>query len=206
MPKINVYLPDDLAAAVKASGVPVSAVCQRALEDAVRKSGGPMGDMSRFTDRARKALALAKQHAAEQGAGLGSEFLLMGLIDEGAGIAARAMSALGVTSASVAEVVQGRPPMEDGDAVLALTLRESLTMGHNYIGTEHLLLGATRTLSDVLAALNVPASSVRREVTALLTAAGVPAPAPPKELSPDVSAKLDEVLRRLEQLEKRLPQ
>ena len=204
MPKVNVYLPDDLAEAVRRTGVPVSSVCQRALEEAVRQSGGPVGDMSRFTDRARRALSLASARAGDAGAGVGSEFLLMGLIDEGSGIAARAMTTLGVTTNRVIEWCQDKPPLEDRDAVLALALREALTMNHNYIGTEHLLLAVTRTLTDALSALNVPASSVRKEVVALLTAAGVPAPAPAKEMPADVGAKLDEVIKRLEQLEKRL--
>ena len=96
MPKINVYLPDDLAAAVRDTHVPVSAVCQNALERAVRDvtslratdeppaSNSPgVGAFARFTPRARKAVALAEDAAREVPHNhVGTEHLLLGLIKD----------------------------------------------------------------------------------------------------------------------------
>src|SRR3954469_21727660 len=97
MPKINVYLPDDLAESVKDSGIPVSAICQRALEQAVRRvntiRAAALGDLGvedlaarlpNFTERARTTLRLAVKQAREQGAAeVGTEHLLGGVLAEG---------------------------------------------------------------------------------------------------------------------------
>src|SRR5438045_3375467 len=107
MPKINVYLPDDLAEAVRASGVPVSAVCQRALAHAVRdvKSAAshrePKLGWERLTQRARTVMRLAETYASAAGADLNSCFVLLAMIQEGEGVAARALDALGVTTDAV---------------------------------------------------------------------------------------------------------
>src|SRR5689334_9408393 len=101
MPKINVYLPDDLAEAVKEAGVPVSPVCQRALEGAVRRvaavrqaaqldlgQGDPTATLTHFTARARTAVRLAIEQAREAGAPeVGTEQLLAGLLAEGGNLA-----------------------------------------------------------------------------------------------------------------------
>jgi ATP-dependent Clp protease ATP-binding subunit ClpC len=113
MPKINVYLPDDLAAAVKAAEIPVSAVCQKALADAVqavtlaRKVVALLRDpdfdpdarpelaarlAGRMTDRVKTSVELA--HQAAEGP-VGTRHLLVGLIDEGGNLAVRLLPALG---------------------------------------------------------------------------------------------------------------
>ncbi|MEO7442163.1 MAG: Clp protease N-terminal domain-containing protein, partial [Acidimicrobiales bacterium] len=94
MPKINVYLPDDLAEAVKAASIPVSSVCQRALEQALQTAGAvresvrrPPGDggiYGRLTDRARHVLMLAETQARQHRHGeVGSVHLLLAMLDEG---------------------------------------------------------------------------------------------------------------------------
>src|SRR4051794_32714388 len=103
MPKINVYLPDELAEAVRDSGVPVSAICQRALETSVRRvtairaatigelaGEDPTTKLPHFTERARKTVKLAIETAREDGsAQVGTEHLLRGIINEGNNMALR---------------------------------------------------------------------------------------------------------------------
>src|SRR5438477_12949457 len=115
MPKINVYLPDDLAAAVRDAHVPVSAVCQNALERAVRdvtslratdvaphEDHPGLGTLGRFTPRARKALVLAEDAAREVPHNyVGTEHLLLGLIDEGGNLAVKVLEALEVELADL---------------------------------------------------------------------------------------------------------
>jgi ATP-dependent Clp protease ATP-binding subunit ClpA len=108
VPKINVYLPDDLAEAVKDAGVPVSTICQRALETAVRRVTSirqaalsevnlddPAGRMSYFTVRARAAVKLALQQAREEGAAFaGTGHLLAGVLAEGGNLAIEVLRAM----------------------------------------------------------------------------------------------------------------
>jgi hypothetical protein len=115
-------------------------------------SGGPQ-DFNRFTPRARNVVAAA--HNAAHAAGsleVNSEHLVLGLLDEPKGIAARAIEASGVPSETLRQRVSAAlPPRADavpdlipygarGKKALELTFREALRLGHNYIGTEHILL------------------------------------------------------------------
>ena len=115
VPKINVYLPDDLAEAVKEMGVPVSAICQRALEASVRRVtairqatlGGvqlddPAGRMAHFTARARSAVGLAVRSAIASGSGfVGTEHLLAGLLAEGTNLALTVLTSMEIEPAAV---------------------------------------------------------------------------------------------------------
>src|SRR4051794_5149251 len=131
MPKINVYLPDDLAVAVRDAQVPVSAVCQRALERAVRdvsslraadqapSEGEPArGMFQRFTPRARNALSRAEGAARERGhREVGTEHVLLGLLDEGANLAIKVLESLDIELADlraelVGSMAVGGEPME----------------------------------------------------------------------------------------------
>ena len=108
MPKINVYLPDELAEAVRAANLPVSAICQRALEQAVRRMAAvrevTTGNLSserlavllpRFTDRARAVLTLATETArAQRSSELGTRHLLAGVLAEGGNLALQVLGAL----------------------------------------------------------------------------------------------------------------
>lgn len=115
MPKINVYLPDDLAEAVRETGIPVSAVCQRALEQAVRRvaairattPGDLLGDdhagrLAYFTARARSAVKRAVELArAEDAATVGTGHLLGGLLDEEGNLALRVLEVMELDTATI---------------------------------------------------------------------------------------------------------
>ena len=140
----------------------------------------------RFTDRSRRALVLAQQEAHLLGHDhIGTEHLLIGLIDEEDGIAARVLAELGVTRQAVRDRVEetvGRSAGESsGNApftprmkkVLELSLREGLQLGHSYIGTEHMLLGLVRegegVAARVLQELGVELPQVRQSVIQVLS-------------------------------------
>jgi ATP-dependent Clp protease ATP-binding subunit ClpC len=118
----------------------------------------------RFTDRARRVVVLAQEEARGLGhAYIGTEHLLLGLIREGEGVAARALTSLGVSfdaiQAQIVEVIGaggGQPPghipfTPRAKKILELALRESQQLGHDYIGTEHILLGIVREREGVAA-------------------------------------------------------
>ena len=139
----------------------------------------------RFTDRARRVVVLAQDEARRLDHNyIGTEHLLLGLIREGEGVAAKALEALGISLDTVRQQVeqiigQGQqapsghiPFTPRAKKVLELSLRESQQMGHNYIGTEHILLGLIRqgdgTAARVLAGLGADLSGVRAQVLQLL--------------------------------------
>lgn len=168
MPKINVYLPDDLAGAVKDSGVPVSTICQRALEQAVRRvaatrttalSGLAAEDvlarLTHFTVRARTAVSLAMEQAQARGTRVvGTEQLLGGLLAEGGSLALQVLRAMEIDPERITRELAARSAAKPATAaasgagrfsgpaadVLALAVTEALAFGHDYIGCEHLLL------------------------------------------------------------------
>jgi ATP-dependent Clp protease ATP-binding subunit ClpA len=169
MPKINVYLPDDLAEAVRESGVPVSTICQRALEQAVRRvtairatvlsdltAEDVMARLAHFTVRARAAVSLAAEQAQADGARVvGTEHLLGGLLAEGGNLAVHVLGAMEIEAGQVARDLARQPAAApavaaDGGArtfsgcaanALALAVTEAMALGHNYTGCEHVLLG-----------------------------------------------------------------
>jgi ATP-dependent Clp protease ATP-binding subunit ClpC len=230
MPKINVYLPDELADAVRDAQVPVSAICQSALERAVREVSAlrgseeapvteqDFGPFTRFTPRARKAVALAQDEAHELRHGaVGPEHLLLGVLDEGGNLALEVLGALEVEPDDVrselmasmegpAEKAPGRVRFAPlAKKALQAALREALGLGHNYIGCEHLLLGLVATeeglASMVLRRMGVELRTTRRVVPTALAGhihrqGQVPPPPPP--------SALDEILRRLDEIERRL--
>jgi ATP-dependent Clp protease ATP-binding subunit ClpC len=195
MPKINVYLPDDLAESVKDSGVPVSAICQRALEQAVRRvnaiRAATLGDLGvedlaarlpNFTERARTTLRLAVKQAREQGAAeVGTEHLLGGLLAEGGNLGLQVLQVLEIQPSQLTrelERVAPASPSEEtarrfsGPAAnaLELTATEAIGMQHNYIGCEHLLVALALepdgAAGRALRALGADARAVRRTVSA----------------------------------------
>jgi len=135
----------------------------------------------RFTRDARKVVVLAQEEARTFNHNyIGTEHLLLGLIREGKGVAARALNHLGVRLDAAREQVEsivgygeegtgGQAPFTPrSKKVLELALREALQLGHNYIGTEHILLGlvgeSEGVAARVLTHLNVSPDRVRREV------------------------------------------
>lgn len=140
----------------------------------------------RFTDRARRVVVLAQEEARLLNHSyIGTEHILLGLIHEGEGVAAKALEALGISlegvRAQVEEVIgQGTsspsghiPFTPRAKKVLELSLREALQLGHNYIGTEHILLGLIRegegVAAQVLEKLGADLQRVRHQVLQLLS-------------------------------------
>jgi hypothetical protein len=143
----------------------------------------------RFTDRARRVVVLAQEEARLLNHDyIGTEHILLGLIQEGDGVAARALESLGISLDAVrarVEDIIGRgdehPPSHipftpRAKKVLELSLREALQLGHNYIGTEHILLGLIRegegVAAQVLVELGGDADRVRQEVKRVQSTAG----------------------------------
>jgi ATP-dependent Clp protease ATP-binding subunit ClpC len=173
----------------------------------------------RFTDRARRVVVLAQEEARMLNHNyIGTEHILLGLIHEGEGVAAKALEALGISleavRSQVEEIIgQGQqapsghiPFTPRAKKVLELSLREALQLGHNYIGTEHILLGLIRegegVAAQVLVKLGADLNRVRQQVIQLLSgyqgkeavASGGPA-----EGTPSTSLVLDQFGRNLTQ-------
>src|ERR671931_652874 len=156
----------------------------------------------RFTDRARRVVVLAQEEARMLNHNyIGTEHILLGLIHEGEGVAAKALESLGIALEGVRQQVeeiigQGQqapsghiPFTPRAKKVLELSLREALQLGHNYIGTEHILLGLIRegegVAAQVLQKLGADLNRVRQQVIQL-----------PRE------AKLDPVIGREKEIER----
>src|SRR5215207_6140417 len=176
----------------------------------------------RFTDRARRVVVLAQEEARMLNHNyIGTEHILLGLIHEGEGVAAKALESLGISLEGVRQQVeeiigQGQqapsghiPFTPRAKKVLELSLREALQLGHNYIGTEHILLGLIRegegVAAQVLVKLGADLNRVRQQVIQLLsgyqgketTGAGVGSGQP--EGAPAGSVVLDQFGRNLTQ-------
>ena len=140
----------------------------------------------RFTDRARRVVVLAQDEARSLNHNyIGTEHLLLGLITEGEGVAAKALESLDINKdavrAAVIDIIgEGEKPVEGhipftprAKRVFELSLREALQLGHNYIGTEHLLLGLLKegegVASQVLIKLGADLGKVRQTVIELLS-------------------------------------
>ena len=139
----------------------------------------------RFTDRARRVLVLAQEEARDLNHNfIGTEHILLGLIHESDGVAAKALGSLGISLERVREKVgetigaagsstTGAPFTPRAKKVLELSLREALQLGHNYIGTEHMLLGLVRegegVAAQVLVSLGADLSRVRHQVIQLVS-------------------------------------
>jgi ATP-dependent Clp protease ATP-binding subunit ClpC len=237
MPKINVYLPEELAAAVKDAQLPVSAICQTALERAVRDvtsargSDEPPGDsrawlglFGRFTQRARQALELAEQAARDVPHNyVGTEHVLLGMIEQGDNLGLEVLQSLDIeiddlrgeltaTMGPPTGDVQGHIPFTPrAKHLLEVTAKESMTLGHNYIGCEHILLGLIADqdgmAGKVLRRMGVELRTTRRAVVTALSGfvhaqqATSTAPTPPP---PALSDALAEIRDRLDAIERRL--
>jgi ATP-dependent Clp protease ATP-binding subunit ClpC len=234
MPKINVYLPDELAEAVKAAKLPVSTVCQRALEDALRGAasvregarsvGAPYGRS--VTGRLQRAVDLASEAAATRGhRSVGTEHLLLGMLDEGGNLALQVLRALDVDPADVRTEVEPRLEVRQPSAgqaapdgaspertpiaerTLELAGQEAIRMGHNYLGCEHLLLGLVAEEDGVggrvLRSMGVELTVTRRAVVTALSGYVHATQRRPQVDAQDVGA-LAQVLERLDRIEQRL--
>ena len=181
----------------------------------------------RFTDRARRVVVLAQDVEARRlnHDYVGTEHLLLGLLHEGKGVAGRALDSLGISLEAARQQVEeiiGRgqqapsghiPFTPRAKKVLELSLREALQLGHDYIGTEHILLGLLRegdgVAVQVLVRLGADLNRVRQQVIQLLH--GHPAEEPVSARStagelrlPGVQAHLEAVEQRLTAIEQRI--
>ena len=241
MPKVSVYLPDDLADAVRDAQVPVSAICQAALERAVREvtaargvdepppeGVSAVGLFARFTPRARQAAVLANEAARGVPHGfVGTEHVLLGILDQGDNVAIRALDELQVDRDELRAELRASMLPPAGAAPtghvpftprakrsLELAAKEALALGHNYIGCEHLLLGLLATeeglASRVLRRLGVEHRTTRMAVVSVLTRVGPPSvgratpPRAPSSASTSTDATLARILERLDAIERRL--
>ena len=191
MPKINVYLPDDLADAVRESGLPVSTICQRALEEAVRRitairqtaldeidADQLTARLPSFTPRAVAVIAMSVDAARAAGAtNVGTGRLLRAMIEQRDNLAIRVLQAMEIDPAALSwddtDEPGGGPGLRYSNpaaSALEMTIGEATALGHNYVGCEHLLIGlaaepdgiAGRVLRDA----GADAKSVRRAVAA----------------------------------------
>ncbi|MEV0391343.1 Clp protease N-terminal domain-containing protein, partial [Nonomuraea sp. NPDC050643] len=179
----------------------------------------------RFTDRARRVVVLAHEEAKMLNHHyIGTEHVLLGLLSEGEGVAAKALESLGIgleaVRRQVEEVIgQGATPPEGhipftprAKQVLGLSLREALQLGHDYIGTEHMLLGLIRegdgVAVQVLVKLGAEPNRVRRQVVQMLqghqggqerTGASAADDSPSSASAPSTSLVLDQFGRNLTQ-------
>src|ERR1022692_1001053 len=169
----------------------------------------------RFTDRARRVVVLAQEEARMLKHNyIGTEHNLLGLIHEGEGVAAKALESLGISLEAVRQQVeeiigQGQqapsghiPFTPRAKKVLQLSREEALNLGHNYIGTEHILLGLIRegggVAAQVLVKLGADLNRVRQQVTQLLNGYQGKEPAaagPPSETASDPTGQSAATLR-----------
>jgi ATP-dependent Clp protease ATP-binding subunit ClpC len=139
----------------------------------------------RFTDRARRVVVMAQEEARTLNHNfVGTEHILLGLLREGEGIAARALESLGISLDAVRQRVEEiighgehRPPgaipfTPGAKRTLELSLTEAVQLGHEYVGTEHILLGLLRegqgVAAQVLVKLGADLDRVRQQVTQLV--------------------------------------
>jgi len=177
----------------------------------------------RFTDRARRVVVLAQDEARMLNHDyIGTEHLLLGLIGEGEGVAARALESLGISLDAVRQQVEqviGRgeqapsghiPFTPRAKKVMELALREANDLGHSYIGTEHILLGLIRegdgVAAGVLTGLGADRPRVRQQVTQLLGGrAGKGAPGAGSRLGKRARTRLlEDALAQIGSLDQRL--
>ncbi|GAA1591823.1 Clp protease N-terminal domain-containing protein [Actinoplanes couchii] len=194
MPKINVYLPDDLAEAVRDTGLPVSPICQRALEHAVRRittiRQAALTDLDperiaeqlpTFTTRLITVISLAARRATESGtSAVTTGDLLHGVLTEGQNLALRLLNSMDVAPSSLIAPAVAEPAAADGTlrfsssaaVALELTVGEAIGLGHNYVGCEHLLIGLAAepdgAAGELLRSRAVDGKAARRTVAAAL--------------------------------------
>ena len=191
MPKINVYLPDDLERDVRAAGLSLSPICQAALREAVDRMAAIRGmgaektptpnlaayvGRGRFTPRLAAILDNVAAGCAQRRKKVTSLDLLGAIIEHGENVAARTLADLGVEQPPPRSMVRAKPPAGSGELapdareVLGTAFRIALDMRDNYMGTEHVaiaLAGDDTATKDVLASYGVDARTLRQQVGAL---------------------------------------
>ncbi len=213
MPKINVYLPDDLAETVKELNLPVSAICQRALEVSVKRltavRGLTVADLdgdrgSQLTPRLRTVLRLAAESPV-----VTTIELARALIDEGGNLALDVLRAIDIDPRTLrfeSQAVEGSGFAPDAVNALELAVVEAIALGHNYVGCEHLLLGIVAEPDgrggEVLRSLGADLKGTRRAVQTAL--AGIVHAQKQQAATPDAAKVLQVIMSRLDRLEKQV--
>jgi ATP-dependent Clp protease ATP-binding subunit ClpC len=236
VPKINVYLPDDLAASVRAAGIPVSPVCQQALAEAVRSVSearkaietirSPDFDPafhpdlqermeSRMTARLTEIFSQARQAGAGRTgiAQAGTAELLTAVLDHGSNLGVLLLEAVDIDPGDVRDRIgQAADAADAADAaagaltreawrVLAAAAQAGIELGHNYLGSEHLILGLLAEPDSVggrvLLGLGGDPGKARRVLASMLSAYKYGS----EKTRHGGAAALGEVLRRLDTLE-----
>jgi ATP-dependent Clp protease ATP-binding subunit ClpA len=161
----------------------------------------------RFTDRARRVVVLAQEEARLLDHGyIGTEHILLGVIHEGEGVAAQALASLEIDLTAVREAVERLVPRGESTPsghipftphakkVLELSLREALRLAHNYIGTEHILLGLVREregmAAKALVQVGADLDSVRQRIEEMVTSLAEPGTLRGAETARTVSMRL----------------
>jgi hypothetical protein len=210
MPKINVYLPDDLAETVKDLNIPISAICQRALEVSVKRitavRGLTVAELdgdrgSQLTQRMRTVLRLAAESPV-----VTTAELAQAMIDEGGNLALDVLRAIDIDPRTLRFPVgsgQGTGFASDAVNALELAVVEAMALGHNYVGCEHLLLGIIAEPDgkggEVLRELGADLKGTRRAVQTAL--AGI-VHLQKQQAVPDAAKVLEMIMARLDRLER----
>jgi ATP-dependent Clp protease ATP-binding subunit ClpC len=230
MPKINVYLPDDLADAVRDTAIPVSAICQRALDLAVRRitavrqaTRDNLDDqdlsalLPSFTERAVTVLSLARDTA---GPAVTTGDLVNAIVTEGGNLAMRVLRSIEIDPRRITVAVTTEPG-GDGAGLrfstaaanaVELAVSEATGLGHNYVGCEHLIIGlaaepdgaAGRALREAGADAKVLRRSVSAALAGYSAASAAASAAAAPALAAMVRQELTPLVRRIEALEARL--
>ena len=175
----------------------------------------------RFTDRARRVVVLAQEEARLLNHNwIGTEHILLGLVHEGEGVAARALDSMGIGLDAVRQQVEeilglgqhaqaGHIPFTPrAKKVLELSLREALQLGHTYIGTEHILLGLIRegdgVAAQVLVRMGADLNRTRLQVIELLHGRGEPGVIRVATDADTLAVRLASVAARMSAIELRL--
>jgi post-segregation antitoxin (ccd killing protein) len=219
-PKINVYLPDELAIEVKAAGIPVSAVCQQALADAVAASqldGGTSAAMSTgssddldqsFTKRAFGVLTAARQASAAP-----TTVDLVAAMTASGGLALAVLTSADIDALDLLDELRARQARDGGagdlEAAAERSVDQARGLGHGYVGTEHMLLGLTAGPPRELACATLRdmglthESALRGVVTALSAYTYARESLTFSGLSTPIRAALEDIRSRLVRLEDR---
>lgn len=214
-PKINVYLPDELAAEVKAAGIPVSAVCQQALADAVATAGSGTDSVSApgtddlshsFTKRAYGVLA-----DAEKVADAPTTVDLVAAMIESGGLAVVVLESADIDPQDLLDELRGRQARGGKagalDALAERAVDQARGLGHGYVGTEHLLLGLTAGPTRELARVTLKDMGLTHESAMHGVATALSAYSYAREtltysgLSAPIRAALEDIRSRLVRLE-----
>ena len=199
MPKINVYLPEWLADAVRESPMSVSAVCQRALTDELAAQPTDEAVEPLLTNRAREAIRRARRSTRDDLA------LLAGLEEEGGNLALVVLDAIAVDRARLRERVTGARARGGPDVTSLVTraAREAADLGDEHIGCEHLLLALVADAEAPAARLLARLGADPARIVVATRAAAAAAAYTRAQSAATVNAALADVRHRLRKLERR---